>query len=155
MRSKKSASTTASQGHGRVRVGELGDRIAPAVEEARTRITPIVEDARTRIAPMVDDARERLTPVVDDARLRLAPVVDDARVRLAPVVDDARVRLADLTEAVATRLDETLPDKATPAAVKAASAHSKKRGGTVRKLVLVGGLGGLLAFVVSKLRGGI
>lgn len=152
MRSKKSAAKlTAAMGAAKVSANELQDRIGPAIQDAREVLTPMVEDARERLTPMVDDARTRLTPMVEDARGRLVPVVDDARTRLTPVVEDARGRMAELAETVATRLDESLPDNATPAMVKNASAR-KSGGNKFKKLLLVAGVGTAVAFVASKLK---
>ena len=98
-------------------------------------------------------ARDRLAPIVEDARDRLAPVVEDARGRLAPIVEDARGRLADLTEVAATKLDERLPDDATPEAVKRASKHTSG-GSKATKVLLVGGVGAGVFAVVRKLLAG-
>lgn len=132
MRSKKSASKMAvALGHAKMQASDLHEKLGPAVGDAKDRIAPVVADAREKLAPAVADAKERI----------------------APVVDDARGRLADLAENVATRLDDSLPDKATPKAVKKASANSSG-GSKLRKLLLMAGLGGVVAVVVKKLRGG-
>src|SRR3954471_369371 len=94
-------------------------------------------DLQDRIGPAIDDARERIGPMVDDARERLTPMVEDARERLTPVVEDAKDKLAALAETVATKLDETLPDKATPEVVKQ---NSKKGGHKLRNLLVIVGL---------------
>jgi hypothetical protein len=100
-------------------------------------------------------AKNHAGPALDDARERLAPMVEDARERLAPVMDDARERIAELTEVVATKLDERLPDDKTPAAVKAASAHSHRTGGgRLKKLLLVTGVGAAVFSIVRRLMGG-
>jgi hypothetical protein len=102
-------------------------------------------------------AKSHAGPAIEDARARLTPMVDDARTRLAPVVDDARERIAELTEVVATKLDERLPDDKTPAAVKAASAHSSAKsgkGGLLKKLVLITGVGAAVFSIVRRLMGG-
>jgi hypothetical protein len=139
---KKSASKLAlAVGQAKVQASDLQDRIAPAVE-----------DARERIAPVVADARERMTPVIEDARVRLTPMVEDARGRLTPVVGDAKERLADLAGTVAVKLDESLPDKATPALVTAAAKRSSRKSGRLKKLFVVAGIGAAAAFIAQKLR---
>jgi hypothetical protein len=127
MRSKKSAS-----------------KVSVALDAAKTQAS----DLQEKIAPAVGDAKERITPVVVDARDRITPVVADARDRLTPVVDDAKEKLADLAETVATKLDEKIPDKATPAVVKE---HSSKSGGKLKKLLVLLGVGALAAVVARKL----
>ena len=149
---KKSASKLAlAVGQAKVQASDLQDRIGPAVEDARERLAPVVADARERITPVVEDARIRLTPVVEDARGRLTPVVEDARDRLTPVVGDAKERLADLAGTVAVKLDESLPDKATPAVVAAAAKRSKGSG-RLKKLFVVAGIGAAAAVIAQKLR---
>jgi len=147
MRSKKkSASKLAlAMTQAKVQASDLQDRIGPAVEDARERLTPVVEDARERITPMVSDARERLTPVVEDARERLTPVVGDAK-----------DRLADLAGTVAVKLDETLPDKATPATVASAAGAKRASDGSgwLKKLFILAGVGAAAALIAKRLRGG-
>ena len=151
---KKSASKLAlAVGQAKVQASDLQDRIGPAVEDARERLAPVVADARERITPVVEDARIRLTPVVEDARGRITPVVEDARDRLTPVVGDAKERLADLAGTVAVKLDESLPDKATPAVVAAAAKRSKGSG-RLKKLFVVAGIGAAAAVIAQKLRSG-
>ncbi|CAA9322131.1 MAG: hypothetical protein AVDCRST_MAG34-1502 [uncultured Nocardioidaceae bacterium] len=149
MRSKKSATTLAAAlAEAKTQAADLGDRIGPAVEEAKDRIGPLVDDARGRLAPVLDDARTRLTPVVGpvvgDARERLTPVVEDARQRLTPVVEDAMLRLADLGDAVAAKLDDATP----------APAAKHSGGSRLKKLLVVAGVGGLAALAAKRLREG-
>lgn len=103
-----------------------------------------------------NDLQDRIGPAVEDARERLTPVVEDARERLTPVVDDARDRLAELAGTVAVKLDETLPDKATPAVVSAAATakRTSEKSGWFKRLLLLAGVGAIAAFVAQKLRGG-
>ena len=156
MRSKKkSASKLAlAMGQARVQASDLQDRIGPAVEDARERLAPVVADARDRLTPVVEDARVRLVPVVEDARGRLTPVVEDARDRLSPVVGEAKERLADLAGTVAVKLDDSLPDKATPAVVAAAAKRSSAKSGRLRKLFVLAGVGAAAAVIAQKLRSG-
>ncbi len=156
MSSKSTGSKmAAAAGQARLRATDLGERIAPAVGDARDRIVPVVNDAYDRVGPAASDARDRLAPLVADARDRGASLVEEARDRLAPLVEDARDRakdrLNDLGETVATALDERLPDDRTPALV---SKHSSKSGGAWKKVLLALGLGAVVAVVAKRLRGG-
>jgi hypothetical protein len=141
---KKAASKLAlAMDQAKVQATDLQDRIGPAVGEAKERLTPVVSDARDRLGPAVADARDRLTPVVEDARERLTPVVGDAK-----------ERLADLAGTVAVKLDETLPDKAVPAAVASAAAAKRSGSGRLKKLFVLAGVGAAAAFIAKRLRDG-
>lgn len=86
----------------------------------------------------------------NDLQERLSPAVEDARERIVPMVEDARGKMAELAGTVATKLDESLPDKATPKVVKKAS---RKSNGRLRKVLMFGGLSALVAVVVKKVTG--
>lgn len=128
-------------------------KLAAALADAKTQAANLGD----RLAPAVDEAMNRLGPVVDDARERVAPVVLDARDRLIPVLEDAKVRLADLGDTVAARLDEAVTaSKAADGTAAAAKPAGKKGkgGGRTRKVLLLGALSAGVAFVVQRLRSG-
>jgi hypothetical protein len=128
-------------------------KLAVAAAAAGVQAKNQASDLGERIAPVIDDARERLAPVVDEARERLAPVVDEARERLVDLTGTVATRIDDITGTVATRLDEALPDRYTPAVVTA-RVPSKNRPKRWLQALFVLGLGVVAAVVARRLTGG-
>ncbi|GAA1933129.1 hypothetical protein GCM10009815_29510 [Nocardioides marmoribigeumensis] len=133
MRSSKSDKLAKVAAQAKEQAAELSERVGPALSDARDRLGPALEDARERITPVLEDARDRAVPAAERAR------------------DAARVRLADAAANVATRLDDRLPDDRTPDFI--ADASTNKKGGKLRKLLVLAGLGGVAALVVKRLQG--
>ncbi|NAZ86378.1 hypothetical protein [Kineococcus indalonis] len=97
----------------------LAEKVAPAVESARTWATPHVETARTWATPHVESARtwaaphvESATHHVDTARTWATPHVESARTWAAPHVESA-------THHVGTAAHKVAPAVGTAAAVAA------------------------------------
>ncbi|MBA2559194.1 MAG: hypothetical protein H0V07_04785 [Propionibacteriales bacterium] len=119
-------------------VGPALTEARDAIVETRDRIGPLVEDAKDRIAPVVDDARDRITPVVDDAKERFTPAVENARSKIVPA--------AGLAVAAGRRGGRR-------AAVRLRLADEPKQSHKVRNLLIILGLGGVAAFVYTRLTG--
>jgi hypothetical protein len=143
----------------------LADRLAPHVETARVKAGPIIADARVKAAPLIADAREKAGPLLADARDKAAPALADARDWVAPALADARDKLTQdvlpaITAAIAVageateevRTEAMRRGAATAAALKGeVRAPEKTEHHRFRKLLILLGLGGVVAGVVKKL----
>ncbi len=124
---------------------DLADRVGPRVETARDKAAPYLADARQKAGPVLTEAR-------DKARDKAGPAISDARQRLAtevlPMIAAAVAAADEATEEA--RTESKKRGKAAMAALKGDVEPPKKKH-RLRKLLLVLGLGGLLAAVAKKL----
>ncbi|MGH3470711.1 MAG: hypothetical protein ACRDPG_01530 [Nocardioidaceae bacterium] len=111
--------------------GDVQDSVSPAAEIARDKLISATEQARASVGP----ALERVGPALADARDLLAPKVEDARQALAPVASEAVTRGRQQGYRAAVRLGIVEEPK---------SSHK------VRNLLIVLGLGGLVAVAYKK-----
>jgi vacuolar-type H+-ATPase subunit H len=158
----------------RKQAGELADRIAPHVEAARDKAGPVLAEAREKAGPVLTEAREKAAPYVKEAREKAAPYVKDARQKAGPVIADARGKAAPVVaeaqdwfssevlptlSAALAAVDEATEDVREEARKRglAATAALKgeleppKKSHKLRNLLLMIGLGGLVAAVAKKL----
>lgn len=148
---------------------DIGSGKDPAVTRfnTRARLALVADDARMVVKPAADLTIDRIGaathdavatmastvgPVLGDARERLVPVVEEARERLAPMVEDARERIAPLaaTAVAATK------DRSQKAAVRwglVEEPEEPEQTHRLRNLLIVLGLGGIAAFVYTRLSG--
>jgi hypothetical protein len=112
----------------------LRDTAADLVEHVRPTVESAVESAKDTAGPLLEDARELL----EEAREKAGPAIAEAREKAGPAIAEAREHAA---AAVA------------PAAVTGDSGH--KRGGRLKKLLLLGGLVAVAGLVFKKLRGNV
>lgn len=130
------------------------DKLRSAVHDARDSVQPaaestidklgsaaeqLVSNVVASVGPALEDARDRVKPAVEDARDRLAPMVDDARDKIAPLAQQAVVEGRRRGRRAAERLGVV--------------EEPKKKSHKLRKLLIVVGLGGLAAFIYTKMTG--
>ena len=131
---------------------DLGSRIGPTVESAREKAAPMLAEAREKAAPVLADARDKAAPLLADARERTAPALAEAKERLThdvlPVITAAIAAAGEATEDV--REETSKRGKAAVAALKGEVEAPKKKH-RLRNLLLVLGLGGIVAAVAKKL----
>lgn len=124
---------------------DLADRVGPRVENARGKAAPYLTEAKQKAGPALAGAR-------DKARDKAGPAVHDAKTRMAtevlPLIAAAVAAADEATDEVRTETKKR--GKAAMAALKGDVEPPKKKH-RVRKLLLVLGLGGLLAAVAKKL----
>ena len=132
---------------------ELTDKLAPHVESARDKAGPMLADARDKAGPVLADARQKAAPLVAEARDKAAPALAEAKDKLThevlPVITAALAAAGEATEEV--RGEARRRSAATAAALKGEVEAPEKKKHRLRKLILVLGLGGLVAFVAKKL----
>jgi hypothetical protein len=131
---------------------DLGSRIGPTVESARDKAAPILAEAKGKAAPVLADARDKAAPLLADARDRTAPALAEAKERLThdvlPVITAAIAAAGEATEDV--REETSKRGRAAVAALKG-EVEAPKKTHRLRNLLLVLGLGGIVAAVVKKL----
>jgi len=130
---------------------DLGTRAGATVAEAREKAAPLLADARDRTAPLLADAKEKAAPLVAEARDKAAPALHEAKDRInsdvLPVLTAAVAAAGAATEDV--RGETAKRGKAVAAALKG-EVEAPKQTHKLRNLLILLGLGGLVAFVVKK-----
>lgn len=105
---------------------------------ATSTVGDAMSDARDKVGPFVEEAKDRLGPVVEDAMDVIARGAEEAKELIAPLAADAI---------------KAGKDTGHKAAVKAGLAEEPKKSHKLRKLLIVLGIGGLVAFVYKKVAG--
>lgn len=129
-----------------------------------------VDQYHDQVKPHVDlavaTAKEKGGPVLADAKAKAGPALADAKAKAAPVLADAKAKAGPAIAAGAAVAAEKVASGAAVAAEKAAAgaetaadkvadvAQPKKKGGKLKKLLLLTGLAAGAAFVAKKLQGG-
>jgi len=130
---------------------DLGTRAGATVAEAREKAAPLIAEAMEKAAPLVADAKEKAAPLVADAREKAAPALNEAKDRInsdvLPVLTAAVAAAGAATEDV--RGETAKRGKAVAAALKC-EVEAPKQTHKLRNLLILLGLGGLVAFVVKK-----
>ena len=121
---------------------QLADRLAPHVESARGKAAPVIADAKVKAAPLVAEAREKTAPALNEARDRFTHEV-------LPVLTAAVAAANEATEDV--REEARKRGLATAAALKGELDAPPEKKHRLRKLLMVLGLGGIVALVMKKL----
>lgn len=148
-------------------IDDAKDKAAPVVSDARDKAAAAVHDARERAAAAAEDARKSAAEAAEDARGRAGvaatAAAHGARERATEAADEARSRFKKevvpaVSAAAATAAAKSEPIRAeakrrglaTSAALKG-ELDPPKKGGKLKKLLLVGGVVGLGALVLKKL----
>jgi hypothetical protein len=123
-------------------------------EEVMERLSPHVEVARKEAKLRAAEAREKAAPYVHDVKERTAPAVEGAKAKFTaevlPVITAAVAAASEATEEA--REEARKRGSATAAALKGeVAAPKKKESHKLRNLLLLMGLGGLVAFVAKKM----
>jgi hypothetical protein len=101
------------------------------------------------VGPALADAREQIAPMVEEAKDRLGPVVEDAKEAIVRGAEEARELIAPVAAEVISAGKET----GRKAAVKVGLAEEPQRGHKLRNLLIVLGIGALVAFLYKKVAG--
>lgn len=143
------------------------DQAADYVEAVRPQLESAVTTAKDKALPLLAEARDKAAPVIADAREKAGPALADARAKATPVLAGGAAMAADKAALGAALAAEKSAMARDLAAEKAAVAREvaaakvaqikgeppKKKGGKLKKLVLVGGLVAVGGVVAKKLRG--
>ena len=138
----KSPSQSQSQSKNfREHANELADLLAPHVETARGKAAPLLADAKLKAAPLLADAKEKAGPAVAGARDRLTTEV-------LPVLTAAVAAAGEATEELRS---EAMRRGAATAAALRGEVEAPEKGHRFRRLLILLGLGGVVAGVVKKM----
>ncbi|MGH3361046.1 MAG: hypothetical protein ACRDOM_01180 [Nocardioides sp.] len=135
----------------------LIDQAADYVEGVIPQIESALTGAKDRAMPVLNDARDKAAPVLNDARDKAAPVIADARAKATPILAEGAAVAADRASVGATLAAEKAAQGRDLAVAKLAEIQGKpapKKGGKLKKVLLLGGLAAAGGFVYSKLKGG-
>ena len=136
----------------RQNASDLAEMIGPKVESAREKAAPLIAEAREKAVSYGTEAREKAGPLVAEAREKATPALESARDKLTtevlPVITAAIAAAGEATEDV--RGETKKRGKAAVAALKG-EVEAPKEKHRVRKLLILLGLGGVVAFVAKKM----
>lgn len=141
-------------------VESVVDAVRPQVEaalsEAREKAGPAIADARTKATPYLVEARERAVELSTEARDKAGPALADARRKAAPYVASGAAFASAKADELGDRASATLADANTAVSGKVAELKGEqpKKGSKLKKLLLIGGLAGVVAVVARKVQGG-
>ena len=139
------------------------EAVKPQIESAVATAKDYVENTAL---PKIADAREKAGPALADAREKAAPVIADAREKAGASLAEAREKATPVSAACAARAAEKASNGASVAAEKAAQGRDlaaakvadlqgkpqKKKGGKLKKLLLITGIAAALGIVARKLQ---
>jgi hypothetical protein len=129
------------------------------IDQASDTVNQYVDQVKPQLESAVATAKDKAGPMIADARTKAAPVIADAKAKAGPAVASGAAVAAEKIAAGATLAAEKAAVASQAAAAKVADVaepkeEKKKRGGTLRKLLLITGLAAGAAFVARKLRAG-
>lgn len=145
-------------------VESVVDTVRPQVEaaltEAREKAGPAIADARTKATPYLLEARDKAVELGTEAREKAGPALADARRKAAPYVASGTAFAAAKGHELGDRASVTLDDARSAVSEKVSGkvadlkGEQPKKGSKLKKLVLIGGIAGVVAVVARKLQGG-
>jgi hypothetical protein len=122
---------------------------AVARKSARKKISSAADDARSSVRPAAESAIDRIGTATEQVISSVAASAEDARNRFGPTVEDARDKMVPVVAgAVATGRR-----RGREAAVRAGIVEEKKETHKFRNFLIVLGLGGVAAFVYTRMTG--
>jgi hypothetical protein len=143
----------------------LIDQAAEIIDDAKPKIESAVTTAKDKTLPLLADAKDKAAPVLADAKAKAAPVIADARAKAGPALAEGAAIAADKASVGAALAAEKAAIARDLAAEKAAvgrdlaatkvaelKGEKPKKGGRLKKLLLVTGLAAAGGFVYKKLR---
>ena len=104
----------------------------------------------TQAAEFAESVLPTLETAVGAAKEAALPLLADAKGKAAPLLAEGRAIAADKAAAVASSVKSGASE---PESVEASVEASPRRGGRLRKLLLLGGLAAVAAVIYQKLRG--
>ena len=126
------------------------------LDQASDTVNQYVDQVKPQVESAVATAKDKAGPALADARAKAAPVLADAKAKAGPAVASGAAIAAEKIAAGAAIAAEKAADAALAAAdkVEEVAAPEKKKGGKVKKLLVLTGLVALAAVVIKKVRGG-
>ena len=145
----------------------LIDQASDYVETVRPQVEAAVGTAVVAAMDAAKEAKDRAIPLIADAREKAGPALTDAVKKAGQEIADARDKAAPIPRGAARspprrpRPRPAWPPRRLPPAVTAAARVAqlkgepppKKRGGTLKKILLVTGLAAVAAFAAKQILG--
>jgi hypothetical protein len=133
-------------------------------KKERSTMATLADDAVTAVKPKADLALDKLSTATDQARVTMSetvvPAVQDAKDKVAPAIQEARDKIVpaiqeavDRVVPVAEKAIQESKERSRMAAEKVGIVEEPKKSHKLRNLLIVLGLGGVAAFVYTKLTG--
>lgn len=116
----------------------MAGRLKPYAKRARRKASPVVEETWDHVAPAVEQARDRMVPVVEQAREKATTTLATAVTASEPYRKEAQKRGSAAWLALRGELEPAPP----------------KRRRWVRRVLVLGGLGGAAVAAYRVLRNG-
>jgi hypothetical protein len=145
----------------------LIDQASEMLDDAKPKIESAVTTAKDKALPLLADAKDKAAPVIADAKAKAAPVIADAKAKAGPALAEGAAIAADKASTGASIAAEKAAIARDLAAEKAAVGRDlaatkvaeikgekpKKKGGKLKKLLLITGLAAVGAAIFKKVRG--
>jgi hypothetical protein len=133
-------------------------------KKERSTMATLADDAASAVEPKADVALDKLSTATDQARVTMSetvvPAVQDAKDKVAPAIQEAKDKIVP---AIQEAMDKVIPvaeqaiqeskERGRMAAEKVGIVEKPKKSHKLRNLLIVLGLGGVAAFVYTKLTG--
>lgn len=128
-------------------VAQYADQVKPQVESA-------VAAAKEKAGPALADAKAKAAPALADAKAKAAPVLADAKAKAVPAVATGAALAADKIAAGAALAADKASEASQAVSAKADEVSKpKKKGGKLKKLLILTGIAAAAAFIAKKLQG--
>jgi hypothetical protein len=148
-------------------IDQASDIASDIIDDAKPKIEAAVTTAKDKALPLLADAKDKAAPVLADAKAKAGPVLADAKAKAGPALAGGAAIAADKASAGATIAAEKAAIARDLASEKAAvgrdlaatkvaelKGEKPKKGGKLKKLLIVTGLAAAGAVIAKKLRGG-
>ena len=115
-----------------------------------------VDSVKPQIESAVKEAKDKALPLITEARDKAAPVLADARDKATPVIAAGAAVAAEKASqgaAIAAEKAAAGRDRAAARLAEVTGKPQKKKGGKLKKLLMITGLAAAGGFVFKKLKG--
>ena len=134
----------------------LIDQAADIFDDAKEKAGPALADAKAKAGPMLADAKDKAGTAFADAKEKAGPVLADAKAKAGPALAEGAAIAADkasIGAAIAAEKAAAGRDLAVAKVAEIKGDPPKKKGGKLKKLLLITGLAALGAAIFKKTRG--
>jgi hypothetical protein len=124
------------------------------LDQATDTVSQYADQVKPQLESAVATAKEKAGPALADAKAKAAPVLADAKAKAGPAVATGAAIAAEKIAAGATIAAEKAAEAAQAAAEKVDEVASpkKKKGGKLKKLLILTGIAAVAAFIVKKMQ---
>jgi hypothetical protein len=124
------------------------------LDQATGTVSQYVDQVKPQVESAVATAKDKAGPVLADAKAKAGPVLADAKAKAGPAVATGAAVAAEKIAAGATLAAEKATEAAQAAAMKVedVTTPEKKKGGKLRKLLVLTGIAALAALIVKRMQ---